>query len=90
MFPEQLPDDHCIAGIALTVGQLPCKACGLVTFDPASHADLEALDVSNSCWLTEHALPAIGQWLSLTTLLADGLDATIPTRCGRRAARRCP
>lgn len=81
-----MPEQHCIAGVILPVGQLPCEPCGLVTFDPALHADLEALDVSNSCWLTEHVLPAIGRRLSLTTLLADGLDATIPIRCGRRAS----
>lgn len=90
VFPEQLPN-HCIAGIAvLTIGQLPCEPCGLVTFDPALHADLEALDISNSCWLTQHALPAVARLTSLKTLLADGMDATNPTRCGRRAAQYCP
>ena len=88
-FPKHIFDQDCIVQASQALRHLPREACGLLSVKPALHAALEALDVSNSCWLTQHALPAIARLTTVTALFADGIPATIPTRCGCRNKQRC-
>lgn len=53
-------------------------------------AGLEALNISRSAWMTQHAMPGIARLSSsLTALFVDELDAVMSTRCKCKSARQC-